>query len=130
MCMIDTHYEHPVDERIELYQLKQKNFFVFDPFENVPKNYYRKDGQMFNIPLELSDMDFILFNGNLKGVFTDKDPKQLFLAQDPSGSPVRNICEIKRGDLVVLNPPLMLVTQRGILEKFFTKELIFDFSMS
>lgn len=120
----------PIDDRLEIYSLRRSGFLVFDIFKNLPDNYYKKDGQMFNTPLELSEINFILFNGNLKGVFYDKDPRQVFIGQDIPGGGIENITEVHRGDCFVFNPPFILTMQRKLIDEFFSKEILFDFCMS
>lgn len=120
----------PIDDRLEIYSLNRSGFLVFDIFKNLPDNYWRKDGQMFNTPQELSEINFILFNGNLKGVFYDKDPRQVFIGQDIPGGGIENITEVHRGDCFVFNPPFILTMQRKLIDEFFSKEILFDFCMS
>lgn len=119
--MMETYNKNaePIDDRLEICSLKRIGFLVFDIFKNIPDNYYKKDGQIFNTPLELSEINFILFNGNLKGVFYDKDPHQVFIGQDIPGGGVENITEVHRGDCFVFNPPFILTMQRKLIDEFF-----------
>lgn len=130
--MMETYNKNaePIDDRLEICSLRRSEFLIFDIFKNIPDNYYKKDGQMFNTPLELSEINFILFNGNLKGVFYDKDPRQVFIGQDIPGGGVENITEVHRGDCFVFNPPFILTMQRKLIDEFFSKEISLDFCIS
>lgn len=123
--------EDPIDDRFEIFKLTTNEFLVFDIFEHLPRDYWKKEG-LIDIPDEFSKYGIIVFNGNYDDSFYNKSPRQVFLSQcNPLlDEKLPNAVELHRGCCLVLNPPFVLAMKREDIERFFHKGVLFDFSMS
>lgn len=127
--VINKTFHPPIDDRFRVFRIKVNEFLVFDIFKNLPMNYHKRDGKIFDVPRQIKEMGVILFNGNLKNVCYNKDPRQVFIGQKMKGD-VMNIQEVHEDDCIVLHPPYMFVHPKKVIESVYTEGIIIDISMS
>lgn len=107
--------------------LKNNKFYEIDVYSHLPRNYWKSDGCIYDVPDIIKDHNIIIFSGRVEGIDypIDVSPRDVFVGIN-KGNGAMVIEQIFPDQRLILSRLFREVIDKDIVDELFEKDDILE----